>query len=125
MVRSATEGAPPQKPTQRNHRVPTASKTLPPIRIRREPPTLGEAIAAAQGLTDNLDQQATIAAGLMGLGEDEVRPQVVEAFALQKEHGSATQRVVAATGARASFVVVARTPRRRLDEPKPPLARPR
>src|SRR5918912_1121207 len=44
------------------------------IRVRREPPTLDEAIAAAQGLSDDLEQQVAIAAGLIGMTEDEVRP---------------------------------------------------
>ena len=34
---------------------------------------------AAQGLTDDLEQQIEVTAALMGLSEDEVRPQVVEA----------------------------------------------
>ena len=46
------------------------------VRVRREPPTLDEAIFAAQGLSDDLDLQAEIAAGLMGLSKDEVRPSI-------------------------------------------------
>jgi hypothetical protein len=37
-----------------------------PRRVRHEAPTLEEAIAAAQGLCEELDQQAEIAAALMG-----------------------------------------------------------
>ena len=44
-----------------------------PRRVRSEAPTLEEAIAAAQGLSDDLDEQAKIAAGLMGLPTDQVR----------------------------------------------------
>ncbi len=54
---------------------------LPPIRVRREPPTVDEAIIAAQGLTDDLEQQVQIAAELMGLAGDEVRPLVEAASA--------------------------------------------
>jgi len=43
-----------------------------PRRVRHEAPTLEEAIAAAQGLSAELDQQAEIAAALMGLPYDEV-----------------------------------------------------
>jgi len=43
---------------------------------RIEPPTLDEAIFAAQGLSDDLAQQARIAAELIGLPEEEVRPHV-------------------------------------------------
>jgi hypothetical protein len=49
-------------------------KPLPPPRVRREPPTIEEAILAAQGLTDDAQGQIEIAAGLMGVTEDEVRP---------------------------------------------------
>ena len=39
-------------------------------RVRHDPPTLEEAIAAAQGLSDELDEQIEIAAGLMALPVD-------------------------------------------------------
>jgi len=38
-----------------------------PRRVRFDPPTLNEAIAAARGLTDELQLQAEIAASLMDL----------------------------------------------------------
>ena len=41
-------------------------------RVRENPPTLEEAIAAAAGLTENLDQQAEVAAALMGVSTQEV-----------------------------------------------------
>jgi len=44
-----------------------------PRRVRHEAPTLEEAIFAAQGLSDDLDHQAEIAASLMGLPVDQVR----------------------------------------------------
>ena len=50
-----------------------------PPRVRHEPPTLDEAVIAAQGLADNVEQQVTIVAGLMDLPEDEVRPTVLSA----------------------------------------------
>jgi hypothetical protein len=43
------------------------------ISLRIEPPSLEEAIYAAQGLTDDVDDQVEIAARLMGLREAEVR----------------------------------------------------
>lgn len=49
-------------------------KVLPPPRVRREPPTIQEAIAAAQDLSDDREQQIEIAAGFMGVSEDEIRP---------------------------------------------------
>jgi hypothetical protein len=47
-----------------------------PRRVRDEAPTLAEAIAAAQGLSDNLDEQTDIAAALMGLPRDKVRAEL-------------------------------------------------
>jgi hypothetical protein len=49
------------------------------LRTRFEPPTLTEAVFAAQGLTSDSDQQVRIAARLIGLPEDEVRPAVLKA----------------------------------------------
>jgi hypothetical protein len=48
---------------------------------RVEPPVLEEAIAAAQGLTDHIESQIEIAAQLMGMPEEEVRPAVLKASA--------------------------------------------
>jgi hypothetical protein len=39
-------------------------------RVRQEPPTLEEAVEAAQGLTDDLAAQVEIAASLMGVPAD-------------------------------------------------------
>jgi hypothetical protein len=46
---------------------------------RVDPPGLEEAVAAAQGLTDDVESQIEIAAQLMGMSEDEVRPVVMKA----------------------------------------------
>jgi len=45
-------------------------------RVRHDPPTLAEAIAAAQGLTDDLPGQIEIAAGLMGVSAAEVKAEM-------------------------------------------------
>jgi len=62
-------------PTQKNK----------PSKIRRvmrfDPPTLDEAVFAAQGLADDVDGQTQIAAMLMGLPEAEVRVAVLKATA--------------------------------------------
>ncbi len=47
--------------------------------LRIEPPNLEEAIYAAQGLTDDVDDQVEIAARLMGLPEAEVRAAILKA----------------------------------------------
>ena len=65
-------------------KTPKSFQDLPPIRVRREPPTISEAVAAAQDLADEVEQQVEIAAGLIGLPPDEVRPHVVAAAARPK-----------------------------------------
>ena len=58
-----------------------SEKSNVPVHARKtrvEPPTLDEAIFAAQGLTDDPREQAQIAATLMGVPEDEVRPRVLQ-----------------------------------------------
>jgi len=48
-----------------------------PPRVRHELPTIEEAIAAAQDLAADPEQQVAIVAGLMGVPEDQVRSQVL------------------------------------------------
>ena len=84
-------------------------------RVRHDPPTLEEAIFAARGLTDDVDQQAEIAAGLMDLPLEEVRAALLKTPAPRKP--SAT---VAFTGGRSGApraVVVERKPTRRMVVP--------
>ena len=52
---------------------PTWNTKYGPRRVRHDPPTLEEAIFAARGLTDDVEEQVAIAAGLMEIPEDEVR----------------------------------------------------
>ena len=47
-------------------------------RVRHEAPTLEEAIAAAQGMSDQLDEQAEIAAALIGLPAEQVRTELLK-----------------------------------------------
>ena len=63
-------------------------------RTRYDPPGPDEAIAAAQGLTDQLESQIEIAAQLSGLPEDEVRSRVLMMRAQSgwKRRGSAVGR---------------------------------
>ncbi len=42
-------------------------------RVRQEPPTLAEALVAAEAMSDDTEQQLEIAASLMNLEIDEVR----------------------------------------------------
>ena len=57
------------------------AKARPPLKVRHEPPTLEEAIYAAQGVATEVEQQIELAAELMGLPVDEVRPMVLKAIA--------------------------------------------
>ena len=50
-----------------------------PRRVRRDPPTLEEAIFAASGITDDVQAQAEIASALMGLPLEQVLPEVKKA----------------------------------------------
>ena len=45
-------------------------------RVRHDPPTLAEALIAAQGFTDDRDGQAEIAAGLMGVSIAEAKAEL-------------------------------------------------
>jgi hypothetical protein len=54
-------------------------------RVRQEAPTLAEAIIAAQGLTDEIDEQADIAASLMGLPRDQVRAELLKLAPSRKD----------------------------------------
>jgi hypothetical protein len=78
-------------------------------RTRNDPPGLAEAIAAAQCLTDRIEGQIEIAAQLMGLPEDEVRPEVVKAAA--RAHDSRSQSAPVRNGRVQTVVVERRSPR--------------
>jgi hypothetical protein len=82
-----------------------------PRRVRRDPPTLAEAIAAARGLTDDVQQQIEIAASLMDLPPDQVRPEVLKAASPRKDVN--TVAFVGRSGAPRT-VVVERVPSRRI-----------
>jgi hypothetical protein len=81
-----------------------------PRRVRRDPPTVTEAVAAARGLTDDVQEQIEIAASLMDLPPDQVRPEVLKAASPRKEAN--TVAFVGRAGAPRT-VVVERVPSRR------------
>ncbi|WP_036259034.1 hypothetical protein [Methylocapsa aurea] len=62
-------------------------------RVRYDPPTLKEAIIAAQGLTDQLLQQVEIAAALMDLPVEEVRAVLLKAAPSRK-----SEQIVTSSG---------------------------
>jgi hypothetical protein len=82
-----------------------------PRRVRRDPPTLEEAIFAAIGITDDQEAQAEIAAALMGLPYEEVLADVKKAA--RPVLGRSTTRVIAGEqGAQRSIVVERRVVRK-------------
>jgi len=92
-----------------------------PRRVRHDPPTLAEAIVAAQGLTDDVQGQTEIAAALIGLPEDQVRPEVMKAAAQAKSANTARINTIAFTGrsgAARAVVVERKTPRRTINAPR-------
>ena len=81
-----------------------------PRRVRHDPPTLEEAIFAARGLTDDVEAQVEIAAGLMEVEPDEVRAALKKTPAPRK--GTATLAFTNRSGAERAVVVERKTPRR-------------
>jgi hypothetical protein len=79
-------------------------------RVRRDPPTLDEAIFAAIGITDEQQAQAEIAAALMGLPFDTVLAEVKKQ---SRVNARATTRVITGEqGAQRSVVVERRVVRK-------------
>ena len=79
-------------------------------RVRRDPPTLDEAIFAAIGITDDQEAQAEIAASLMGLPIESVQAEVKKAGRLSVR--SSTLVIAGEQGAQRSVVVERRVVRR-------------
>jgi hypothetical protein len=83
-----------------------------PRRVRRDPPTLEEAIFAAAGITEDLNEQAEIAASLMGMPLETVTAEVKKTSRIQARSGSATRVIAGEQGAQRSVVVERRVVRR-------------
>ncbi|MBO4225044.1 hypothetical protein [Bradyrhizobium neotropicale] len=81
-----------------------------PRRVRRDPPTLEEAIFAAVGITDDLEQQAEIASALMGLPYEDVLTEVKKTARTSVR--SATRVITGDQGAQRAVVVERRVVRR-------------
>jgi len=81
-----------------------------PRRVRHDPPTLEEAIFAARGLTDDVEQQIEIAAGLMEVGADDVRAALKKSPPPRKQ--AATVAFTSRGGTERSVVVERKPPRR-------------
>ncbi len=81
-----------------------------PRRVRRDPPTLDEAIFAAIGITDDQAAQAEIAASLMGVPVETVQADVRKAGRLSAR--SQTRVITGEQGAQRSVVVERRVIRK-------------
>jgi hypothetical protein len=79
-------------------------------RVRRDPPTLEEAIFAAVGITDDQEAQAEIASALMGLPYEDVLAEVKKTA--RSVARSATRVIAGEHGAQRSVVVERRVIRR-------------
>jgi hypothetical protein len=79
-------------------------------RVRRDPPTLEEAIFAAMGITDDQQQQAEIAAALIGLPYEDVLAEVKKTARTTARQ--ATRVIAGEQGAQRSVVVERRVVRR-------------
>jgi hypothetical protein len=80
-------------------------------RVRRDPPTLEEAIVAAQGLSDQLDEQIEIAAGFMDLPIEVVRAEILKS--VSSRHAARVVTTATREGA-GRTVIVERKRRTRL-----------
>jgi hypothetical protein len=79
-------------------------------RVRRDPPTLDEAIFAAIGITDDQTAQAEIAAALMGLPIESVQAEVKKVA--RSSARSSTRVIAGEQGAQRSVVVERRVIRK-------------
>ncbi len=80
-------------------------------RVRRDPPTVEEAVLAAQGLTEELAQQIEIVASLMDVSADDARGAVLR-MGQRKDVNRLT--IASRTGAPRAVVVERRVSRRPL-----------
>jgi len=78
-------------------------------RVRHDPPTLREAIIAAQGLTPDLEQQADIAAALLDAPIEDVRAELSKMLPPRN-----STQITTSTGRETRTVLVERKPSRRL-----------
>ena len=81
-------------------------------RVRRDPPTLEEAIFAAAGITDDHDAQAEIAAALMGMDFEPVLAEVKKTS--RSAARSATRVITGEQGSQRAVVVERRVIRKRV-----------
>ena len=87
-------------------------------RVRRDPPTLDDAVLAAQGLTEDLEGQIEIVVALMSVAAEEARRAVL------KMRRPDSRLTIAGRGGGARAVIVERkSPRRTSIQPKASVGR--
>lgn len=80
-----------------------------PRRVRRDPPTVDDAVVAAQGLTDDVDGQVEIVVSLMQVSAEQAR-NAIQKMGQRKDVGRLT--IGSRNGAPRAVVVERRAPRR-------------
>lgn len=96
------------KPMERPVPAKASHREMRPLRVRHEPPTFDEAVFAAQGLTDDVEQQAGIVAGLMETSIEDVLPRIEKLAAAASRaaaQGRSTATVETRSGAPRTVVV--------------------
>ena len=83
-----------------------------PRRVRHDPPTIAEAIAAARDIADDRDAQIEVAASLMGVSREQVAAELAK-LAPQPKVSSTVAFTTTRTGMQRA-VVVERKPSRRI-----------
>ncbi|HEX4408589.1 MAG TPA: hypothetical protein VH206_07445 [Xanthobacteraceae bacterium] len=83
-------------------------------RVRRDPPTIDDAVLAAQGLADDVDGQVEIVMSLMTVTTEEARSAVLR-LAQRKDTSHLT--VAGRAGTARTVVVERRAPRRTIARP--------
>jgi len=83
-------------------------------RVRRDPPTLEEAIFAAAGITDDQEAQAEIASALMGMDFEPDLAEVKKTSRLAARTGATTRVIAGEQGAQRAVVVERRVIRKRV-----------
>lgn len=84
-----------------------------PRRVRHEPPTLEDALYAAEGLADEVEQQLVLAAELMQVPVDKIRSDALRILKGRNNRVTITAGGRRGTLAGASTVVVERKPAKR------------
>jgi hypothetical protein len=88
-------------------------------RVRRDPPTIEDAVLAAQGMAeDDMDAQVEIVVSLMAVSAEEARAGVLK-YGQRKDREAARFTIAGRSGAPRTVVVERRTTRRPLTAARP------